>query len=691
MKNKTGLLLLILLIITNSSFAQQSDPQAPEATSAEVRLLSRDLSELKDPFIDATPTDRKDGILVGELGIDGGNKAMIIKLAQEIADNKHGPFDSFLIAHKGKLIFESYYSRGRINLPHYQASATKTYTGFALGRAIQLGYLTMADLDKPLVSFLKDLDPTKFVAGVEKITLHHALTMTSGIRITKEQEEEFKKNPSLLKGQGKVQAILEHSTPITIASQSFKYGGGPELVMQVIDAVVPGSAKDFIKKELLDKLGITNYGWRTDNVTGLPESGWRSSMTSRDMVKWGTLAVNKGKWNGEQLVPEAFIDRATSRILYTGDDDPFGGGKDVSDYGYGYFWWNAELKSGNKSYFSTSAQGGHGQFIILIEELDLMVVVTAHDTKPSTLQKTAERILPAFIQNSIQTMNGKSDSQDKFPVLEGPYFGEKPPGSTPEIFAPGIISLNGRTEYGISFSPKLDEVYFSAKNKISGDAAIYFSKLEGKKWTPIKKANFTKGKKDTEMQPFVSFSGKKIYFTAHNSDLTDSKIWYVNRLEDSWGDAIQLDSPINDDEVFHASPAKNGDLFYFNLSKMKLYYAPNKNDEFPEVQEVEIEFGFHGFIAPSQDFLVVDARNKDDKRKDNDLYVYFKKQDGTWTKPINLGKEVNSNFNESVPSITPDGKYLFFSRKTEEGGLKNFYWVSTEVIHKLKKAYFKKE
>ncbi|MFK5947391.1 MAG: serine hydrolase, partial [Methylococcales bacterium] len=283
----------------------------------------------------------------------------------------------------------------RINLPHPQASATKAYTSLALGRAIQLGYLTMADLDKPLVSFLKDLDPTKFVAGVEKITLHQALTMRSGIRISKEQKEAFEKNPDLLKGQRQVQAFLEHSAPITLESQSFLYQSDPTLVMQVLDAVVPGSAKDFIKNELLDKMGITTYGWRTD-VSGLPRSGSGSSMTSRDMIKWGTLATNKGKWHGEQLVPEAFIAKATSRILYTGDDDVYGGGKDVSNQGYGYYWWNADLKVGNKSYFSTSAQGGGGQYIILIEALDLLVVVTAHDNDNTTLQITAERIIPAF-------------------------------------------------------------------------------------------------------------------------------------------------------------------------------------------------------------------------------------------------------------------------------------------------------
>lgn len=284
---------------------------------------------------------------------------------------------------------------------------------------------------------------------------------------------------------------------------------------------------------------------------------------------------------------------------------------------------------------------------------------------------------------SILTMS-KSYSQDEFPVLEGPYLGQKPPGLTPEVFAPGIVSINGRYEHGISFSPDLDEIYFSA-NKKDEETDVYFSKLEGDKWTHIKQAKFTEGKKDAEMHPFVSFSENKIYFTANNLDNTDTKIWYVNRLENSWSNAIKLASPINDDEVFYPNQANNGDLFYTNVSKLKMYYAPNKNGKFPEVQEIEIEFGIHGFISPVQDFLVVNARNKEDeRRKDNDIYVYFKEKDGAWTKPINLGNAVNSNFNETVPSITPDGKYLFFSRYNEEGGLSNFYWVSTEVIENIR-------
>lgn len=395
-----GLLVFALISCFCSLIAMGTEvnkDRAPEASPGQDELEFRDIPVMEKGFWDTTPDRRDDGVPVGELGVDGGKKAGIVELAQQISDGKHGPFDSLLIAHKGKLLFESYYVRGRINLPHPQASATKTYTGLLLGRAIQLGYLTMEDLDSPLISFFKDLDPSKFAKGAENITLNHALSMSSGIRLTEEQQAELEDLAGELKGSMRLQAVLERTAPITPESQTFKYGWGASLAMQVINAVVPGGAADFLKHELLDKLAITNYKWSTA-PSGLPEAGWLTDFTSRDMLKFGMLIDNKGKWKGEQLIPEAFVSKAVSRILYTGDDDIYGGGKDVSKAGYGYLMWTADLKSGDQTYLATSAQGGGSQYIIMVDELDLVIVVTAHSHDIKTLQITAEQIIPAFVR-----------------------------------------------------------------------------------------------------------------------------------------------------------------------------------------------------------------------------------------------------------------------------------------------------
>lgn len=392
MKYITQLIYVTLLLIANSSFAQQSDSFAPEATAAEAKISFWDLPYLKKAFIDTTPTDRKDGLAVGELGVDGGNKEMIVELAEEISDSIHGLYNSLLIAHKGKLLFESYYRRGRVNLPHFQASATKSYTSMAIGRAMQLGYLTMADLDKPLVGFLKDLDPTKFVGGVEKITLHNAMTMSSGLRFSEEQLKEFRENPDQFKGLDQIQAFLELSAPVTSKSQSYKYQGpDPILVMQVLDAVVPGTAKDFIKNELFDKLGINVYSWRND-LSDLPAGDSGSSITSRDMLKLGTLALNKGKWNGEQLISADYMAKATSRITKPTED------WQPETFFYGYFWYQTNITVRDKSYDTKIAWGSGGNRIIAVEELELIVVITGHDREDEIMIQISEIIIPAFVK-----------------------------------------------------------------------------------------------------------------------------------------------------------------------------------------------------------------------------------------------------------------------------------------------------
>ncbi|MEW6998028.1 serine hydrolase domain-containing protein [Colwelliaceae bacterium BS250] len=394
--SKIRSLIIAAILGGMSSFAAQgaeaNNSSAPEISAADAKLSFWDLPYLKEAFIDSTPADRKDGLALGDLVANGGNKAMILQLAQEIADKKHGDYDSLLIARQGKLIFESYYLRGRVNQPHWQASTTKAYTSLVVGRAIQLGYLTMADLNKPLISFLKDLDPVKFVDGVEKITLHKALTMSSGLRFSEEQLTEFREKSSQFKGLDQIQAYLELSTPITSESQSYHYQSpDPIMVMQVLDAVVPGSAKDFIKNELLVKIGINVYSWKND-LSGLPTGDTGTSMTSRDMIKWGTLTINNGKWNGEQLISAKYLANATSRMTKPTED------WQPDTFNYGYFWYQTDMTVGDKSYDVKIAWGGGGQHIITIEELDLIVVVTGHDLEDKIITQVATIILPAFIK-----------------------------------------------------------------------------------------------------------------------------------------------------------------------------------------------------------------------------------------------------------------------------------------------------
>jgi hypothetical protein len=93
-------------------------------------------------------------------------------------------------------------------------------------------------------------------------------------------------------------------------------------------------------------------------------------------------------------------------------------------------------------------------------------------------------VLSLFLNacNTKKQLSKESDS----PTTENLYFGQKPPGLIPEVFAPGIVSLKERVQGSVSFSPDLDEMYFSAKKKSENwTGTVYFSRLENKKWTAI--------------------------------------------------------------------------------------------------------------------------------------------------------------------------------------------------------------
>lgn len=645
---------------------------APEATATEARLSFRDIPNLKEAFIDTTPVDRKDGILVGELGIDGGNKAMILKLAQEIADKNYVPYDSLLISHKGKLVFESYYRRGRVDLPQY--NSTKAYLSMAIGRAIQLGYLTMEDLDQPVINFLKELDPTKFVKGVEKITLHQALTLQSGIRIDPEKEEKWQKISEQMRGQKQVQKYLELSDPITTESQVFKYSHlGPQLMMQVLDTIVPGTAKEFIRNEVLSKIGITNYSW-DDYVSGLPKSMYGAKFTPRDMLKWGMLVRNKGKWKGEQLIAEAYITKATNRIVSIEDEshESFAS-KNGTNTGYGYFWWQIDMKVGNTNYFCTSATGGGGPYIMVIEELDLIVVATGHGGKVKPYQLTAERILPAFIQNSTLTMSEKSDNQDKFPLLEGPYLGQKPPGLIPEVFAPGIVSTKYFEAFGL-FTPDLKEFYFERGGGKYKKHALVVIKYENNRWVESVVAPGRVG------EPSISPDGKIMYLGNKYRERTDSGWSEVKSLGTSFEDfrIMRLTASSKGTYVFDERTSDgNGVLRYSRLIDDKR--------EKPKALAKEINTGkwnAHPFIAADESYLIWDGE-REDGYGESDLYISFRQKNGSWGAAINLGDRINTEFEDAFGSVTPDGKYFFFYRGVSPGNL-DIFWVDAEFIERLR-------
>lgn len=389
---RVKLLTALILLISFEGFSNETEHKAPRASAEEVKMDFWDMAPLEKAFINTAPEKLTDNLEVGKLGIDGGNKTPILKLAKELAENKYGKYDSLLISHKGKLLFESYFNSGRIDLPHFQFSATKGFTSLAVARAMQLGYIKMTDLHKPLVSFFKDVDTSKLAAGIELVTLHHVLSMNSGLRFSDEHLKDFRENRETYSGTAQIQAFFEKTQPITKQTQTYKYQApDPILAMHLIDVVVPGTAEQFIKNEFFNKMGIADYKWQLDPV-GIPTAESGLDLTSRDMLKIGNMLANKGSLNNKNFLSKEYLLAAFDAIIKPTESWM------PESFNYGYLWYQTGIVINNKNYNVNFAWGAGGNRIIVVNDLDLLIVITGHDREDVIFEQITKHVLPAFIR-----------------------------------------------------------------------------------------------------------------------------------------------------------------------------------------------------------------------------------------------------------------------------------------------------
>ena len=187
-------------------------------------------------------------------------------------------------------------------------------------------------------------------------------------------------------GGAHVQALFSLSDPINNSSKEYKYQSADTiLVMHVIDSVVPGGAEKFIREELFGPMDIDFYSWGK-NLSGLPKAAAGSSLRSRDMLKVGHLVLNDGKWMGEQLIPREYLERATSPLVKTR-----GSAK------YGYFWWSENYEVDGKIYKSKQGRGAGGQLLIILPEIEVVAVLTAHNKgMGGILNQTCQALIKTF-------------------------------------------------------------------------------------------------------------------------------------------------------------------------------------------------------------------------------------------------------------------------------------------------------
>ncbi len=287
-----------------------------------------------------------------------------------------------------------------------------------------------------------------------------------------------------------------------------------------------------------------------------------------------------------------------------------------------------------------------------------------------------------------------------FQKITGPYLGQKPPGLTPEVFAPGMISTE-KMELNSVFSPDGKEFYFAIRTPGKGHE-IHFTIETGEGWTQPRPVFFSGDYSDVDM--FITGDNKRMYFGStrpiNGVKQDDFRIWYVDRTGDGWSEAKYFDSPVNEmKRSLYGTISANGTMYFQGIrddsyGDRDIYYSELKDGKYGKPvhlgKEINSEFGEGDvLVAPDESYLIVNSNGRSDDMGKGDLYISFRKEDGSWTDLRNMGAPVNSPESDYCPMLSPDGRYFFFTSRRSGNG--DIYWVGTGIIEKLKKAVLNQE
>lgn len=295
-----------------------------------------------------------------------------IRAAVEALDALGG-LHGILVLRAGSVIAESWWQPYAPQTPQLLFSVSKSFTSTAVGLAISEGLFT---LDSRVIDLLPEDAPAEPDDNLAAMTVRHLLTMTTG-----HADDTM---ASLDRGDGPwARTIL--AEPVQHApGTTFVYNTGATYLLSAIVQKTSGSTlTEYLRPRLFDPLGISSPRWQ-QSPEGIDAGGFGLRITAEQLALFGQLYLQKGEWNGQQLVPAEWVAEATSNLVPNDAD-----GIDWKS-GYGYqFWQNRDG--------SYRGDGAFGQFVLVFDELDAVVVITSgvHDMG-AVLDVVFAKLVPAL-------------------------------------------------------------------------------------------------------------------------------------------------------------------------------------------------------------------------------------------------------------------------------------------------------
>jgi CubicO group peptidase (beta-lactamase class C family) len=304
-------------------------------------------------------------------GIPSSSILEFLQAAEERVDALH----SFMVVRHGEVVAEGWWAPYAANEPHMVFSLSKSFTSTAVGLAIGEGKLT---LDDPVLGFFPDEAPADPSDNLKAMRVRDLLTMSTGHHEDAIRGFPYDADDSVVK---RFLALPVAHKPGT----SFLYNTPASYMLSAIVQKVTGqTVLDYLRPRLFEPLGIADPAWEASKQ-GISLGGFGLSVRTEDIARFGQLYLQKGRWKGRQLVPEAWVEAATARQMSNGSSP-------TSDWeqGYGYQFW----RSRHGFY---RGDGAHGQFCIVMPQYDAVVAITSGTRDMASVMNLVwDRLVPAM-------------------------------------------------------------------------------------------------------------------------------------------------------------------------------------------------------------------------------------------------------------------------------------------------------
>jgi len=284
-------------------------------------------------------------------------------------------------------------------------------------------------------------------------------------------------------------------------------------------------------------------------------------------------------------------------------------------------------------------------------------------------------------------------AQDDSNKLKGPYLGQEPPGVEPQVFAPGIISTDANE--GCSSFSKDGKLFLFTRGNSPLSGILMMEQVDGV-WSNPQLAPFSVGKLDWDFM--LAPNSKAVYISSgrpihqDSSSVKDYRIWISEKTNNGWTEPRLLPYPVNSGHHDSYPSLTDDDVLYFfsyrdgGHGEADIYKSKKLNGQYTKVEilddPVNSQYSdLDSFIAPDESYLII-CSDRPGGFGSYDIYISFQETDGTWTIPVNMGNKINSPASEYIPSVSPDGKYFFFT--SNKSGDRDIYWMDSRIIEELK-------